>query len=104
MDNWNSIIATDTQASFKHLINRQKEFLGYSASEMIGKRIPTKFHDMNEVVKHAKKLSIELKQVAIGFETFVAEIQKGIADENEWTYIAKDGTRIPVQLECYSYT
>ena len=100
MDNSNySIIATDTQGIIQTFNKSAERILGYSASEMIGKESPAKFHDMNEVVKHAKKLSIELKQeVAIGFETFVAKSKKGIADENEWTYIAKDGTRIPVQL------
>ncbi len=33
-----------------------------------------------------------------GFEVFVAKTRLGLADENVWTYICKDGSRFPVLL------
>lgn len=78
-----------------------ERILGYSASEMIGKLSPGVFHDPNEVTATAELLSQEYNtKVPVGFETFVfkARQAKGNFDEREWTYIRKDGTRVPVRL------
>jgi PAS domain S-box-containing protein len=73
--------------------------LGYTPEEVIGKVTPELIHDREEVARRAKELTAELgKQVEPGFETFVAKARLGQADENEWTYIRKNGTRYPVLL------
>ncbi|MDZ4404267.1 PAS domain S-box protein [Prosthecobacter sp.] len=73
--------------------------LGYKPEEVIGKTTPALIHDPKEVARRAKELSEELgRPVEPGFEAFVAKARLGQADENEWTYIRKDGTRYPVLL------
>lgn len=73
--------------------------LGYPASEMVGRTNPALWHDANEIVRHAKKLSAELgRTIEPGFESFVAKCRMGRVDENEWTFIRKDGTRFPAFL------
>ena len=37
-------------------------------------------------------------EITPGFEVFVAKARQGIADEKEWTYIRKDGSRFPLLL------
>jgi PAS domain S-box-containing protein len=73
--------------------------LGYTEEDVIGKVTPALIHDPEEVVRRSKELSAELKTpISPGFETFVAKARLGQADENEWTYIRKDGSRYPVLL------
>ena len=65
----------------------------------MGKLTPAVLHDVDEIVQQAKVLSKELgRLIEPGFEVFVAKARQGIPDENEWTYICKDGSRFPVLL------
>ena len=73
--------------------------LGYSADEVIGKVTPEIIHDPGELVERSRSLCAELgTTIEPGFEVFVAKARQGIADENEWSYIRKDGSRFPVLL------
>ena len=38
------------------------------------------------------------RDVETGFETFVAKARLGKEDINEWSYVRKDQTRLPVRL------
>lgn len=81
--------------------NRAAErMLGYRADELINKQTPALWHDEAEVIARAAALSNELGMtVTPGFDSFVAKPRLlGIPDENEWTYIRKDGARFPVRL------
>jgi PAS domain S-box-containing protein len=82
------------------LFNPEAErLLGYSADEMIGLRTPEVFHDRDEVIRRSAMLSAELGvKIEPGFETFVAKARRGIVETSEWTYVRKDGTKIPVFL------
>jgi signal transduction histidine kinase len=93
-----AIISGD--ASGIRLFNRGAErLLGYRADEIVGKRTAEIFHDPKEIARRAEALSAELgRPIAPGFEVFLAKARSGPADENEWTYIRKDGTRVPVLL------
>lgn len=76
-----------------------EQLLGYKAAEVIGKTSPSIFHDPQEVARRAASLTQELGYpVEVGFHTFVAKALLGPPDENEWTYIRKDGSRLPVML------
>ena len=66
---------------------------GYTAEEMIGKQSPVILHDHDEVVARAAELGIEP-----GLEVFVREARRGRTETREWTFIAKDGHRVPVRL------
>lgn len=94
-----SIIYTDVDGTILNINTAAQRMLGYTPEEMIGNMTPAVIHDLDEVVKRAAELSEELDTVIEpGFEVFVALTRIGKADEREWTYIRKDGTRIPVLL------
>ncbi len=94
-----SIIVTDTEGTIKVFNRGATELLGYSAAEVVGKASPEIIHDPSEIARHAEKMSRELNQtITPGFEAFIAKPRLGLADENEWSYIRKDGSRFPVRL------
>lgn len=95
-----SIIATDPQGAITVFNHGAERLLGYDAQEVVGKVTPAVIHDPQEVVQRAAELSKELgKPIEPGFDTFVAKPRLlGVADEHEWTYIRKDGGRVPVHL------
>ncbi len=82
--------------SFNHAAER---LLGYMGEEVVGKQTPALWHDPEEMAQRAVKLTEELGQtVAPGFGVFTARPQLNLREENEWTFIRKDGRRIPVNL------
>lgn len=95
-----SIISTDENGIIQTFNPAAERMLGYPASEVIGKKTPAIFHDETETIAQATSLSRELNQnIEPGFETYIAKVKTlGISDENEWIYIRKDGSRIPVSL------
>lgn len=94
-----SIISTDVNGiiiTFNHAAERM---LWYRAEEMIGKATPEVLHDADEVKERAMSLSHELGYpVKPGFEVFVAKAKQDLQEEREWTYVRKDGSRLPVRL------
>jgi PAS domain S-box-containing protein len=94
-----TIISTDTDGTIKTFNRAAQQYLGYSPEEVVGKVTPAIIHDPLEVGQRAEVLFQELGvRIEPGFEVFVARARRGIADENEWTYIRKDGSRLPVLL------
>ncbi|MBE9180320.1 PAS domain S-box protein [Oculatella sp. LEGE 06141] len=94
-----TIISTQVDGTVRTFNAAAERLLGYSADEVVGKVTPSIFHDINEVAYRAKELTAELGiPVAPGFEAFVAKARLGKPDEQEWTYIRKDGSRFPVLL------
>ena len=73
--------------------------LGYTAEEVVGKLTPVCWHDPEEIARRALQLSEELGQTVLpGFDVFSARLRLNLPEENEWTFIRKDGTRVPVLL------
>lgn len=94
-----SIISTDHAGTILTFNAAAENMLGYRAEEVVGKLTPAILHDPQEVVKRAQTLSHELgREIKPGFEVFVAKAILGNTDENEWSYIRKDGSRFPVML------
>ncbi|MFB2936218.1 PAS domain S-box protein [Aerosakkonemataceae cyanobacterium BLCC-F154] len=94
-----TMISTDPNGIIKTINAAGQEVLGYSSAELVDKVTPAIIHDLEEVKQRAIELSAELgKPIEPGFEVFVAKARLGIIDENEWSYIRKDGSRFPVQL------
>ena len=93
-----SIISTDVEGNITSFNIGAEKLLGYQAVEMIGKQ-PQIFHDTDEVIAYANELSTLLDtQIEPGFEVFVIKAKQGHSDTRKWTYISKDGHRIPVRL------
>jgi PAS domain S-box-containing protein len=94
-----SIIATDLNGIICTFNATAERWLGYRANEVIGKLSPVIIHDLQEVQHRAVTLSQELgREIAVGFEVFVANANLGEIEEREWTYIRKDGSTFPVML------
>lgn len=94
-----TIISTDVNGVIRSFNQAALKKLGYQPEEVIGIHTPQLIHDEAEVIERAKQLSAELgKQIEPGFEVFVIKARMGEVDENEWSYVRKDGSCFPVIL------
>ena len=94
-----AIISTTPDGVIQIFNPAAQRLLGYTADEMIGRQTPVIFHDPAEVAARAKEFSAELGvTVEPGFGVFVIKSCKGMPNEHEWTYVCKDGSRVPVML------
>lgn len=93
-----AIISTLPDGTILSFNRGAEELLGYRAEELIGKQRFELFHDPQEVADGAAALAEELgRSVEPGFEVFIARARLGEADRREWTYLHRDGSRIPVE-------
>ena len=95
-----SIISTNLEGTIILFNQGAEKMLGYKAEEVLYKQSPGIIHDEQEILAHGEKLKaelgIEIKEV---LDTFHYKTRTtGKPDINEWTYIHKDGKRIPVEL------
>ncbi|MHA3771026.1 PAS domain S-box protein [Verrucomicrobiota bacterium sgz303538] len=94
-----SIISTDQNGLILTFNSTAERWFGYSANEMVGKENCCLLHDHTEIAARADEISTELgRRVTPGFEAFAAAAREIQADEREWTYVRRDGTRFPVSL------
>lgn len=93
-----TVIATDLEGLIYYCNQYAVDLLGYSKEELIGKVTPALIHDIDEVAEQSVLLSAELGFPVSGFEVFVAKARLGEPAENRWTYLSKQGERIPVLL------
>ncbi|MFT3928924.1 MAG: EAL domain-containing protein [Spongiibacteraceae bacterium] len=94
-----SIIATDAHGKIIAMSPAAERMLWYRSEELVGNCTPEILHDAQEVILAAEELSIELGEIIPpGFDAFVAKAKRGLTESREWTYIRKDGSRLPVQL------
>ncbi len=95
-----SVVSTDATAGIIRTFNRGAErLLGYSAEEVVGKATPELFHDDRELTARAKELAGD-QPIAPRerLPRIVAGTRDGGIHRGEWTYVRKDGTRVPVSL------
>lgn len=91
------IIATDPDGAITLFNPAAEQMLGLPAKEAIGTEVE-RFHDPQEVALRAMQLEAELgTPVAAGFNALIARVGD-TPDVGEWTYLAADGSRIPVLL------
>ncbi|MEQ9001444.1 MAG: PAS domain S-box protein [Coleofasciculus sp. B1-GNL1-01] len=94
-----TIISTTVDGTISTFNRAAEKWLGYSASDVVGKTTPALFHDPEEMVERSRELCKELGTlIQPGFETFVAKARWGEIDEREWTYIRHDRSLFPVLL------
>lgn len=95
-----AMITTDVDGLITLFNPAAERLLGYKSSELVGQYSPALFHDPLEVQHHASLLSKELNKVVLpGFEVFVVKSLSGLPNQDEWTYICKNGTRLTALLE-----
>ncbi|MEO5341823.1 MAG: diguanylate cyclase [Gammaproteobacteria bacterium SHHR-1] len=93
------IISTDAKGVISSINAVGEQMLGYSEAELLGRRSPLLFHLPEEIERCATQLSRELgRPIRPNFEVFIARLSQGAAEEQEWTYVRKDGSHFPVLL------
>jgi PAS domain S-box-containing protein len=94
-----AIISTTPEGVIRIFNPAAQRMLGYTEEEMIGRQTPALFHDPAEVAARAREFGTELGcTVEPGFDVFVIKSCRGRPNEHEWTYVRKDGSRLPVML------
>lgn len=91
-----AFIVLDDQYKVTYLNKTAEEMLGYKTSELAGSATPLLFMDLDEVRLEAEKLTEQLgRTVQPGLEVFKELRSTSFSYEREWTFIHKNGTRIP---------
>jgi PAS domain S-box-containing protein len=91
-----SSIATDARGVIQIFNVGAERMLGYTAAEVVNKITPANISDPQEMIAHARALSVELgTEIGPGFEALVFKASRGIEDIYELTYIRKNGSRLP---------
>jgi PAS domain S-box-containing protein len=93
-----AIIATDREGVIRVFNTGAERMLGYAAAELIDKSTPTSFHLNDEMAARSRELSAEYGQPVEGFRVFVHKAERDGAETREWTYVRKNGSRVPVSL------
>jgi PAS domain S-box-containing protein len=91
-----SIIAVELDGKISMFNRGAEQLLGYTASEVVGTQTSLMFHDPEEMRQRAGALTRELgRKVHTGMALVEPEV---LNRPHEWTYIRRDGARIPVSL------
>lgn len=93
-----AIIATDNHGVIQVFNTGAERMLGYRAAELIGKSTPADFHLAEEVAARSAELTAQYGLAIEGFRVFVHKAEHDGAETREWTYVRKDGSRLPVSL------
>jgi len=88
-----SIIGTDVDGRVTVFNEGAERMLGYRAADVVGRETLTLIHDPQEIAGRAAELGVRP-----GFDVLVAAARRNEAETREWTYVRKDGGRVPVSL------
>lgn len=100
-----AITATDEKGIIRIFNPEAEKLLGYKAEELEGFHTPDIFHDPQELREEAEKIKAqqgvahlqEIKNLK-GIDICLFACRQGERNERVWTYIRKDGSRVPVSL------
>ncbi len=93
-----SMIATDLSGRITLFNSGAERMLGYSAAEVVGRATPELVHLKEEIETRGRELSASLGREVRGFDVFVELARAGGHERREWTYVRKDGAKVPVEL------
>jgi PAS domain S-box-containing protein len=91
-----SLIATDPSLTIKIFNRGAERLLGYRAQELVDRQTPVILHDGDEIRARANELSVLSGTPVEGAAAFIHPLALG--QPREWTYVRKDGSRVPVSL------
>ncbi len=88
-----AVVATDVHGTITLFNEGAQDMLGYSAQEVEGRLNAWELHDASEIAARAAVLG-----TPPGFDVFRVLPHLGLTDSREWTYLRKDGQKLPVSL------
>ena len=93
------IIATDETGIIKLFNPEATARIGYSESDVINKHTPVLFHDKTEIAKKRQKLLLAFGiTLQDDFAVLVEKSRRNIHEEEQYTFIRKNGTSFHVSL------
>jgi PAS domain S-box-containing protein len=93
-----AIIATDQVGTIIVFNKGAENLLGYAATEVIGQLTPLVFHDDEELKVRAAALGEPVGSSIDSIDIFFHYAAQRIDKQEEWTYVRKDGAKLPVNL------
>jgi len=93
------IIATDESGIIKLFNPEATTCIGYDEADVVDKHTPVLFHDKSEIAKNRQKLFLSFGiTVQDDFAVLVEKARRNIHEEEQYTFIRKNGTPLPVSL------
>ncbi len=94
-----AVIATNTDGIITLFNPAAEKMLGYTTDEVVGKLSPAAFHDADEIAARTQEFSAQLNEdLQPGMAVLIAKSRHGLPNEHEWTFVQKNGDRLPVWL------
>jgi PAS domain S-box-containing protein len=93
-----SLFATDPEGILTMFNTGSERMLGYYAEDIIEKETPLLFLHAPELATPTSQPDAGGGSPLIGFAAFISRAKTNGCDEREWTFVKKDGTKIPVDL------
>ncbi len=93
-----AVIATDPDGLITVFNHGAEKMLGYRADELVGKQTPMLFHLESEIEGRARALNATLGRGVTGIYVFVENARISGMDQNNWTYVCKNGKMLLVNL------
>ena len=93
-----AIIATDLNGLIRVFNAGAERLVGRRAADLIGRETPLILYAPEEVAAREQELDGKSVPMVTGVNVLVVRASAGEPDENEWTYLHQDGTKIPVRV------
>ena len=93
-----SIIALNPQGIVTLFNAGAERMLGYRADEMLGKPIEAILHPEDDVAAQGRTPTEHQGQLLAGCYVFIDQARQMGAEEREWTYVRKNGSRVSVSV------
>jgi PAS domain S-box-containing protein len=91
-----AVISTDEMGLIETFNRGAERLLGYGATEIVGRHAFPLLLETPELAARAAEIG---KGICPGFDALVHHIRlTGEAEERDWTFLRKDGARVPVRL------
>jgi len=93
-----AIIATNMKGTISVFNTGAENLLQYQAEEVIEKATPEIFLLEGELERHRESIKLTTGRDVKGHEVFLEYARQGRKEQQEWTYVRKDGSHFPAVL------
>ena len=93
-----AIIATNMNGTISVFNTGAENLLQYRAEEVIRKVTPEIFLLKSELKRHQEAIRLDTGHNVKGHEVFLEYARQGKKEQQEWTYVRRDGTHFPAVL------